>query len=189
METTRSLVVTLLRGMHPWLASHLSWRLLIRSLVVFLRGLMLRSGRHVAGRRIPSSPSIRTLAKVFPEKEADASEDSNTSKRGADGDTGDSSGRKTLVLRARSRFCCGLDGGVRCGFGGVAGRRRARLYGGRGCARCCIFRNCDVEGLAVGVDVVGAGLEEGEVEDGIFAVFYFSREAVEADLPYEAGRC
>jgi hypothetical protein len=42
--------------------------------------------------------------------------------------------------------------------------------------------------LAVGVDVVGARLEEGEVKDGVFTVFYFSREAVEADLPYKAGR-
>jgi hypothetical protein len=43
--------------------------------------------------------------------------------------------------------------------------------------------------LAVGVDVVGARLEEGEVKHGVFAVFDISGKAVEADLPYEAGRC
>jgi hypothetical protein len=105
VKTTRPLVITLLR-VDPWLASHLGWRMLIRSLVVFMCRLMLRSSRHLTRRRISSCRSIGTLAEVFPEKEADTSEDSNTSERGTNGDTSNSTSRKTLIPRVRSSFCC-----------------------------------------------------------------------------------
>jgi hypothetical protein len=80
METTRSLVIALLRRMDPWLTSHLSRRMLLRRFIVFLHGLVLRFSRHLARRRISTRRrSTSALAKVSPEKKADATEDSNTS--------------------------------------------------------------------------------------------------------------